>query len=254
MQISWWTLAIQGVNFLVLVWLLQRFLYRPVQDVIEKRTRLRQQAAAEAERARSEADALKRRYEAGLAAIETERQAALDRARSAIEAERTKMLEQARAEASEQIGRAKADIDKEKSAAINAMREEVANLAVELAGTMLADLAQSIPNEALIARLEAELGRMAPSERQRLDGEIAANGASLSVVTARALGAKEKRDWQSRLERVLKHPLHVTFEEDAALMAGAVLRLPHTAVRATWADQLDRAREALQRGGGGDIS
>jgi len=253
MQISWWTLAIQGVNFLVLVWLLQRFLYRPVQDVIEKRRRLRQQAAAEAERTKSEADALKHRYEVALSTIEEQRQTALDRARSSVEAERTKVLEQARAEASERIVKAKADIEKERSAAIKALQGEVADLAVKLAGTVLAELAPSIPNEALIARLEAELGRMAPAERRRLDGEIAANGASLNVVTARALGAKEKRDWQARLERVLKHPLKVTFEEDAALMAGAVLRLPHTAVRATWADQLAQAREALLRGSGGNI-
>ena len=34
MRIDWWTLALQAANFLVLVWLLQHFLYRPVQAII----------------------------------------------------------------------------------------------------------------------------------------------------------------------------------------------------------------------------
>ena len=37
MEIDWWTLAIQTVNFLVVVWLLSRFLYRPVRRMIEAR-------------------------------------------------------------------------------------------------------------------------------------------------------------------------------------------------------------------------
>jgi F-type H+-transporting ATPase subunit b len=251
MHISWWTLAIQGVNFLVLVWLLQRFLYRPVQDVIEKRRLLGQQAASKAQNAKSEAEALKLRYEQALAGIEAERQASLERARAAGEAERLKVLQHAREEAAERVGNAQENIDKDRAKALASVREEVADLAVKLAATLLADLARSIPNEAILARLEADLARMAPAERRRFDDEIAANGASLCIVTARALEPDEKRGWQSRLEHVFDHRLHVTFAEDPSLLAGAVLRLPHTAVNATWADQLARAREALMRGSGG---
>lgn len=34
---DWWTLAFQAVNFLVLVWLLQHFLYQPVMEIMERR-------------------------------------------------------------------------------------------------------------------------------------------------------------------------------------------------------------------------
>ncbi|AOH87284.1 hypothetical protein AWL63_24355 (plasmid) [Sphingomonas panacis] len=43
MHIDWWTLALQAINVLILVWLLARFLYRPVMKVIADR-----QAAADA--------------------------------------------------------------------------------------------------------------------------------------------------------------------------------------------------------------
>ena len=43
MRIDWWTLALQAVNVLILVWLLGRFLFRPVMDAIAAR-----QASAQA--------------------------------------------------------------------------------------------------------------------------------------------------------------------------------------------------------------
>ena len=37
MQIDWFTLVAQIVNFLILIWLLKKFLFRPVQNVMKKR-------------------------------------------------------------------------------------------------------------------------------------------------------------------------------------------------------------------------
>ncbi|MCD4556422.1 F0F1 ATP synthase subunit B, partial [Burkholderia pseudomallei] len=65
MRIDWSTLALQTVNVVVLVWLLSRFLFRPVSDIIAKRqaaarkliddaSRERDAAHAERERARAE--------------------------------------------------------------------------------------------------------------------------------------------------------------------------------------------------------
>ena len=37
MRIDWWTLALQTVNVLILIWILSRFLFRPIVGVIEER-------------------------------------------------------------------------------------------------------------------------------------------------------------------------------------------------------------------------
>ncbi|MBS0305300.1 MAG: F0F1 ATP synthase subunit B, partial [Proteobacteria bacterium] len=61
MKIDWWTLALQAVNALVLIWLLSRVLYRPVARVIAERgeaaAKLLADADSERERARMAADA-----------------------------------------------------------------------------------------------------------------------------------------------------------------------------------------------------
>ena len=80
MQISWWTLALQAVNFLVLVWLLQRFLYKPVRDILEKRKALATQALDAAAKAKSEAEAERKRYQEERGALVAERQEMLEAA------------------------------------------------------------------------------------------------------------------------------------------------------------------------------
>ena len=43
MKIDWWTLGLQTINVLVLLWVLQRFLLKPVQAMIAQRQKLTQQ-------------------------------------------------------------------------------------------------------------------------------------------------------------------------------------------------------------------
>src|SRR6516225_7501503 len=81
MQIDWWTLGLQAVNALVLVWLLAHFLFRPVVDAIGARQKAAGQVLADAPAAQAEADKLRA---AAKAEIEAERRseafAAEDRA------------------------------------------------------------------------------------------------------------------------------------------------------------------------------
>jgi F-type H+-transporting ATPase subunit b len=53
MRIDWWTLALQTVNVLILIWILGRFFFRPVADIVARRQE-------EANRLLSDADAARR--------------------------------------------------------------------------------------------------------------------------------------------------------------------------------------------------
>ena len=68
MQIDWTTFILQIVNFVVLVWLLKRFLYRPVLDAIARRRTAIEQALGEARAAEDRAAGLRGDYEKKIAA------------------------------------------------------------------------------------------------------------------------------------------------------------------------------------------
>jgi len=57
MQIDWWTLGLQTLNVLVLLWILNRFLFRPVAEMIAKRQATVAQSLEEAQAAQAEAAA-----------------------------------------------------------------------------------------------------------------------------------------------------------------------------------------------------
>ena len=61
MLIDWFTVSAQIVNFLILVWLLQRFLYRPILDAIDAREQRVAAALTKAEANKEEARAGARR-------------------------------------------------------------------------------------------------------------------------------------------------------------------------------------------------
>lgn len=99
MLIDWFTVVAQGLNFLVLVWLLKRYLYRPVLAAIDAREKLIALAIADAESQRTAAETERAAFAAKNAALEGERAALLRQAASAADAERARLLAEARAEA-----------------------------------------------------------------------------------------------------------------------------------------------------------
>lgn len=76
MEFDWTTFTLEIINFLILVWILKRFLYRPVLDVITRRRAGIEKTLADAQQIESEANLLKQQNEQHLAQWETEKEAA----------------------------------------------------------------------------------------------------------------------------------------------------------------------------------
>lgn len=101
MSIDWITVAAQIGNFLVLVWLLKRFLYRPILDGIAAREAEIARQMGEAKRVQDIAAAEKAEYAQRRAALEYEKTSALDAVRADAEHARTQLIAEARAQMSE---------------------------------------------------------------------------------------------------------------------------------------------------------
>ena len=99
MLIDWFTVVAQGLNFLVLVWLLKRYLYKPVLAAIDAREKHIASAIADAEREKTAAAQERQTLEEKRAALDGEGAAVLKQATAAAAAERVRLLAEARAEA-----------------------------------------------------------------------------------------------------------------------------------------------------------
>jgi F-type H+-transporting ATPase subunit b len=91
-ELNWSTFVLEIVNFVVLVFILKRFLYRPVLDVIAQRRKAVEVRLQEAHHVQEEAEALKNQYDARLTQWQNEQQAAKDALAREIDDERTRRL------------------------------------------------------------------------------------------------------------------------------------------------------------------
>jgi F-type H+-transporting ATPase subunit b len=94
--IDWFTVAAQLINFLILVWLLKRFLYRPILDAIDAREARIAAELADADTKKAEARKERDDFQHKNAAFEQQRAALLSQARDEAKAERQRLLDEAR--------------------------------------------------------------------------------------------------------------------------------------------------------------
>lgn len=244
MRLSGWTLLLQVVNFLVLLWLLRRFLWKPVQAVLERRRAEVERAAADAAAARQAAAALQAELEAARADLAKEREAGLASAHAQAEAERAATLARARAELEATQAEARARLEQEREEAVAALRAQASELAVALAGRLLG-AAGPHALEPFLDRALARLAELPPAQRRALwrgpsDGEVRA-------VTASRLDEAARGRLREALARLVGEAPALAFEEEPALVAGVELHFPRQVLRFSWRDALAEAREEMAR-------
>src|ERR1035437_2718162 len=96
MLIDWFTVAAQAVTFLILVWLMKRFLYKPILHAIDEREKRIATELANADAKKAEAQKEHDEFERKNAEFDQQRAALLSKATDEAKAERQRLLDEAR--------------------------------------------------------------------------------------------------------------------------------------------------------------
>lgn len=232
------TFILEAINFLVLVWLLTRFFYRPVLRVIEERRTQSMQILEDAATQRAEAGALKESYDHRLAAWEQEKQAA----RAECEREFAQTREQRMAELAAEIAQ-----ERSRCAVVDARAREEQRLAMEsraaaIAGRFAAQLLDRVADPALENRLVdlslAELEDVQSTTAQRMQAALADTTARVRVISAWPLDVTRRRAFAAALSRLAGRELMPEFGEDADLRAGVCVMAGGWMLAANLRDEL----------------
>ncbi len=241
---NWWTLGFQTINFLILVWLLQHFLYRPVRDIMQRRKGEIDRAYEKAAAAQAAADSARKEFEAMRADAVKTAAKITDEAREASTRERNAIVEQARTDAENIARAARARIDHEREEAERRLRERIANLGVEVAAALLRQSASTNGATPILAdRALRTLEQMPREERQRMASDLGA--ATLEVASAAPLSAEQAQSCIKRIAAALEREIPIQFTQDPDLIAGVELRLPHSVVNCSWKQSLTQALNRL---------
>jgi F-type H+-transporting ATPase subunit b len=131
-------LITQAVNFLIVMWVLQRFAYKPLLGMMDKRKSEIANALANAERVRQEAAAKQAEFEKQLEAARREGQEAIARATAQSEKVRQEIVAKANEEAAQIKAKAMADADYERKQALAQLQGEIAGLSFAVTRKVLA--------------------------------------------------------------------------------------------------------------------
>ena len=132
-----WTFIAQILNLLIQVFLIKRFLFKPINEMLEKRRELADKEIREAREAKEEADSLKVRYEEGLAGARNEAAQIVQSAQKEAQLRADETVRKAQEQAVGIRKKAEADIAQEKKKAINEMKDEIGELAMDIAGKVV---------------------------------------------------------------------------------------------------------------------
>ena len=131
------TILIQVINFLILILLLSKFLFKPLTKFMADRSEGIARSLAEAKAAREAAVKAHEEYQARIRETQREVAAIREQVQHEIDAERQRQLQASREEAQGLVSSAKAEIEAETRRAKASLREEVVGLALGAAERLL---------------------------------------------------------------------------------------------------------------------
>jgi len=237
------TLLLQIANFLILAYVLTRFLFKPLKRTLDERARQMTKAIDEAERITREAEELRQEYEKKRKNIDAEIAALKNEARIVIDETRQQMLREAYQEIEAMRARAEEELAQQRADALRLHRSKIGELVTALTRRMMEDILTPQLHQAY---LDAFLDQL---RSVQLAGRISTNGGSAvsaELITATPLGQEDKRRIATTLETVVSQSIDLACRVDAGLIAGAMVRLGDMLIDGSLQGQLQQLRSRYE--------
>ncbi len=237
------TLLLQVANFLIMVFILARFLFKPLKEMLDKRASRVTRAVDEAEKATREAEALRLEYEKKRGNIDAEIAALRNEARIVVDETRQQMLQEAYQEIEAMRARAKEELEQQRADALRLHRSKIGELVTVLTRRMMEGILNPQLHQAYLDAFLDQLRSM------QLDGRISISGEetiSAELITATLLTQEDKERIGTTLETVVSQPIDLACRVDAGLIAGAMVRLGDTLIDGSLQGQLQQLRSRYE--------
>ena len=223
MLIDWFTVCAQALNFLILVWLMKRYLYRPVLDAIDTREKRIAAELADANAKKAEAQKDRDEFQHKNEEFDHERAALLSKATDEAQAERQRLLDEARKAAEALSSKRRETLRNEERSLHQAISRRTQQQVFAIARKALTDLAT--------VSLEERLGEVFTRRLREMDGKAKEGlGAALKTASDPAvvrstfdLPADQRAAIQNALNETFSAEIRIQFETAPELIAGIEL-------------------------------
>jgi len=238
MELNWSTVVLEIVNFLVLVWILKRFLYKPVLEMIARRQSGIEQNLNDAKALHVDAEKLRERYEGRLADWNEERQKARESLSGEMDAERTARLNELQSLLQQERERARVAEARHQAGELRKMEETALKQGARFASRVLEKVSGPETQARLVELVATGLAQL-PAERiAAVRSGLAKASETILVVSAFPLAEDHRQRLEQALASLVGRDLSLQFELDSKLLAGVRISIGGWVLGANLLDEL----------------
>jgi F-type H+-transporting ATPase subunit b len=245
MQLDWVTFGLEIINFLVLVWILQHFLYKPVLATIERRKAAVEKVLADAADRRKEADELKQQLQDRIAGWEKEKEGLRKEALAKVEDERKRRMAAMQADL-ERENEKRLAVERHQA---EEQRRHVEHETIARAGRMASALLQRLASpeleDRLVTVLVEDLGQLDDERRRSLAEACQHADGKAAVTSAFPIAERARSKIVSALEQAVGRRVTAEFGKDEALVTGLRISVGPLVLHANIGDELTYFAEHL---------
>jgi F-type H+-transporting ATPase subunit b len=206
MLIDWFTVGAQALNFIILVWLLKRFLYKPILDAVDAREKRIAAELADANTKKAEAKNERDEFHHKNETFDQERAALLAKATDEAKAERQRLIDDARKSSAALSAKRQEALRSDAQNLNQAIRRRTQEEVFAIARKALTDLAAT--------SLEDRMCDVFVSRLRTMDGKVKASLANALKTASEPSVIRSAFDLPAAQHAAIQNALNVTFSAD----------------------------------------
>ena len=247
MLIDWFTVGAQLINFLLLMWLMKRFLYKPILNAIDLREKRIAKEIADADKKKADAQKESDEFKNKNAVFDRERAALLSKATSEAQVERERLLKEARSAADALTTKRQEALRSEEQRIHRAIRSRTESEVFSIARKALTDLAGANLEERMVDVFLHRLTGLNAEEKSQLVSALKTSPSPVIVHSAFQLSPPLCVSLESAIKGVLGANTGVNFETAPDLISGIELIVNGQKVAWSIAEYLNSLEEGVQK-------
>jgi len=245
MLIDTFTIVAQIINFLILVFLLWRFLYRPVMNAMDERERTVTSRLEEAGNMKLEAQQVADTYHGKMEDLDRKYDEMIAEARGAADTRRRELITEAREEVDGAKSRWYEALGRERDTFLRELRRQASDNIYRIARKILTEMADEEIENKITGIFISKLGELGDSDRGQLRDSITRKGNTVLIRSAYDLSEQDRTRLSDSVRKIAGPGISIEFRKSEKLLAGIELSAEGHKIAWNINDYLESLEESI---------
>ena len=246
MSINWFTVIAQIINFLILVAVLKRFLYKPILLAIDEREKKVRSQIANAEQIEAEAKQIKNEFQLKSDQLTQTKTQLLQQVYSQAELEKQQLENEARAQLLEHQTKWKAAFAEDQRKLLHASEVQIVSQVIKTSELLLTTLAEQTLEEQMIKQFLHRMVQLPEVEKAKLfEAASRLPDSKINITTSFTVSTLQQKAIALAIEQFLAQKIEVNYNTDTSLISGIICIINGYKLEWSIAEALEKYKTSL---------